>query len=149
MRRRFCIAILMAVVAIVSISIFAIGIRRHVAAQAQDPASARSNNSSSQSQLPPEAPRDVVLITLLPTGFEPSEVTHRAEPFLLVVQNRSGKNNPVFAYDWNFGKKAKPKRIPQKKDSQAEVVNLQPGTYEITVRNQPDSSCKIIITPEN
>jgi hypothetical protein len=87
------------------------------------------------------------LITFQPYGFEPSEVTLKAEPFLLAVDNRSGVHEPVFRVDRVAGDRLHEVRMAKGRLAWRQLVNLSPGDYVLTEATHPDLVCRITITP--
>jgi hypothetical protein len=87
------------------------------------------------------------LITFQPYGFEPSEVTLKAEPFLLAVDNRSGVHEPVFRVNRVAGGRLHEVRMAKGRLAWRQLVNLSPGDYVLTEATHPDLVCRITITP--
>jgi hypothetical protein len=70
---------------------------------------------------------EAILITFQPYGFEPSEVTLKAEPFLLAVDNRSGVHEPVFRVNRVAGGRLHEVRMTKGRLAWRQLVNLSPG----------------------
>jgi|RhiMethySRZTD1v2_1073278.scaffolds.fasta_scaffold28820_4 hypothetical protein len=87
------------------------------------------------------------LITFQPYGFEPSEVTLKAAPFLLAVDNRSGVHEPVFRVNRVAGDRLHEVRMAKGRLAWRQLVNLSPGDYVLTEATHPDLVCRITITP--
>ena len=90
---------------------------------------------------------EVELVALHPTGFDPVTITRPKGPFLLVIQNRSGLNELSFQFDKEVGTKLKAVKVPAKKASWSDVVDLNPGTYVMTEITNPKWSLEVVITP--
>ncbi len=90
---------------------------------------------------------EVELVALTPTGFDPEKISRPKGPFLLVVQNRSGLNELSFQFDKEVGAKLKTVKVPAKKASWSDVVDLNPGTYIMTEITNPKWSLEVMITP--
>jgi hypothetical protein len=87
------------------------------------------------------------LITIHPTGFEPTEITRSKGPFLLAVENRSGLREVDFQLAVERGGNVlRVKRSWERLDWN-EVVDPPPGRYVLTEVNHPGWSCTITITP--
>jgi hypothetical protein len=90
---------------------------------------------------------EAILITFQPYGFEPAEVTLKAEPFLLAVDNRSGVHEPVFRVDRVAGGRLYEVRMAKGRLAWRRMVDLSPGDYVLTEATHPDLVCRITITP--
>jgi hypothetical protein len=96
---------------------------------------------------PTESSPEAILITLQPYGFEPSEVTLKAGPLLLAVDNRSGLDEPIFRVDRVAGGRLHEVRMAKGKLAWRQLVDLPPGDYVLTEAAHPDWVCQITITP--
>lgn len=90
---------------------------------------------------------EAILITFQPYGFEPSEVTLKAEPFLLAVDNRSGVHEPMFRVNRVAGGRLHEVKMAKGRLAWRQLVNLSPGDYVLTEATHPDLVCRITITP--
>jgi len=88
-----------------------------------------------------------VIVTLKPTGFEPTELTRPRGMFLLIVDNRS--NNPDLLFHLN-GENGKREHEQQTRKGGRldwnKPIDLPPGRYSLTVVDHPDWVCQITIT---
>lgn len=104
-----------------------------------------------QSQIPapakPSTPVDIVRLSLRTFGFEEKEITRKAGPVYFFVENASGFRQVNFRLDREVGARLKDVPLPQGKFRWQEVVNLTPGTYLLTVAENPDWVCRITIAP--
>jgi hypothetical protein len=96
---------------------------------------------------------EVVLLVLTPKGFDETVITRPQGKFLLVVESLLGLKEPSLALlriGGNNSKKNKEKlkdgAIKKEWQNWSEELNLPPGEYELTETNNPDWSCKLIIT---
>ena len=87
------------------------------------------------------------MITLRTFGFEPNEITRKAGPVFFFVNNVSGFRQVNFRLDREAGARLKDVPLPLGKLRWQEIVNLTPGTYLLTVAENPNWSCRITITP--
>lgn len=85
------------------------------------------------------------VITLLPTGFEPAEITPSSGKFLLQVSNRSGLPEVNLQLEGENGDRRREVNVPRRKLDWREVVRLPRGTYLLSEANHPEWQCRIII----
>jgi len=90
-------------------------------------------------------PAEVELIDLQPTGFEPHEITRPAGRFLLGVNNRTGLTDLSLMLVHESGRAVVGKRLSKLK-TWRQVLELQPGRYELREANHRDWLCRITIT---
>jgi hypothetical protein len=107
-------------------------------------------------QLSASTPVGGELLLLTPQGPVPSEITRRAGPFLLMVENHSG----VFELDVML---TKGEKFARKKDgalpselrksqhrngrwNQTQLLDLEPGTYYLTPNGRESWAVKLTIT---
>lgn len=125
--------------------------RGTIAAHAFSPDSALANKPSqsvsathtegfvSTSDLAAQEERlEAELVTVHPTGFEPTEITRPKGKFLLIVNNRSGLTEVDLQLRRNAGTKLREKKLQFAKRRWSEVIQLPPGQYEITEANNPE-----------
>jgi len=93
-----------------------------------------------------QAPSDAVLVSLLPTGFEPSEITHPAGKFLFGVNNRTGLSDLRFQLIDESGRPAGEKRMVKEKVWR-KLIEPKPGRYVLRVVGYPSWRCQLTITP--
>jgi hypothetical protein len=86
------------------------------------------------------------LITILPTGFEPAQITRPSGRFLLAVENRSGVRQIDFQLSAESGSRILEVSRTWERADWSDVVNPPPGRYVITERNHPAWQCVITIT---
>lgn len=87
------------------------------------------------------------LVVLRNKGFEPSQITRAAGPFLLGVDVRIGANAADLTLSRLAGGKVREKMIPIGNRAWRELVDLPPGQYLLTVANRPSAVCAITIKP--
>lgn len=95
----------------------------------------------------PGSPLEVELITLLPGGFEPSELVRYQDLFVLFVDDRSGKENTSLVLQRVNGERLRPVNLNRKKSQWHDVVDLSPGTYVLQDANNAELRCQITILP--
>jgi hypothetical protein len=86
------------------------------------------------------------LITLRPSGFEPSEVTGPAGRWLLLVDNRSGSPEMWLRLDRVTGRRIHEIRVPHETLDWHDLFDLTPGEYVLTDAHHPDLACHITVT---
>lgn len=85
-----------------------------------------------------------VLLTLRPEGFEPKRIKRPAGKAVLVVTNRSELPDAVLRLD-RVGAKGE-ERMKKSKRNWIQLVDLEPGNYQLSVADHPDWVCQITIT---
>ena len=94
------------------------------------------------------APVQAELITITPTGFEPSELTRPKGRFLLAIDNQSGLEQVEFYFEREAGGRVNVPLSRRGKLSWREIVDLTPGTYILRATNDESWRCRIRITPQ-
>jgi hypothetical protein len=89
---------------------------------------------------------EVELITLRPAGFEPFEITRPKDPFVLFIDDRSGKETSLVLKPLK-GERLRAISLNRKKSEWHDVLNLSPGTYVLQDANNPELRCQITILP--
>jgi hypothetical protein len=118
-------------------------------------ASAAAPSMANASQ---EPKAEVVLLVLTPKGFDQDMITRPTGKFLLVVESRLGLKEPSLTLSRIVGNKSredgnnskeilKGGNIKKEQRNWSEELNLNPGEYELTEVNNPNWSCKLVITP--
>ena len=92
-------------------------------------------------------PTEIELITVLPAGFEPSEITRPKGAFVLFLDDRSGKENSSLLLQRLNGERLRAINLERKKSNWSEVVNLSPGTYILQDGSNAERQCQITILP--
>ena len=92
-------------------------------------------------------PAEVELITLRPAGFEPSEITRSKGPFVLFVDDRSGKDNSSLELKRMNGQQVRAVSLNRRKSEWNDVVDLSPGTYVLQDASNSEFRCQITILP--
>ena len=90
---------------------------------------------------------EVEFITLRTNGFEPAEIVRAKGPFVLLVDDRSGKESSSFNLQRLQGEKLRDINTRRAKSEWHDVINLPPGNYLLTDAGNPDARCQITITP--
>ena len=91
-------------------------------------------------------PTEVELITLRPAGFEPAEITRPKGPFVLFIDDRSGRENSSLALQRSNGGQRRAIGLQRHKSEWNDVVDLTPGTYVLQDVNT-EWRCQITILP--
>ena len=92
-------------------------------------------------------PAEIELITLRPAGFEPSEISRPKGPFVLFVDDRSGRQNSSLRLQRANGERLRTVNLQRNKFQWNDVVDLTPGTYILQDANNSALRCQIIILP--
>ncbi|MDQ3802235.1 MAG: hypothetical protein M3416_00030 [Acidobacteriota bacterium] len=88
-----------------------------------------------------------IVFALLPTGFDPAEVTLPQGRYLLAVENRTGLVEEIeLRLHRENSDKLREKRVPKGKRAWKEVIDLLPGRYVVSEAGHPDWVCHITIT---
>jgi hypothetical protein len=101
------------------------------------------------SPLPSSAQREQVeseLITILPTGFHPTQIMRPSGKFLLAVENRSGIKQVDLRLNAESGDRLFQVSRTWERADWNEVVNPPPGRYVLTEASHPEWQCVITIT---
>jgi hypothetical protein len=96
----------------------------------------------------PQAPVQAELITVTPTGFEPSEITRRRGRFLLAIDNQSGLDDVQFYFEREAGGRVNVPLSRRGKLAWREIIDLTPGTYILRATNDESWRCRITITAQ-
>jgi hypothetical protein len=123
----------LAAAAIVAVAAFAAGTSRQPAAESQQQS---------------EGTTEAEVITIRPTGFEPTEITRPRGEFRLIVQNLSGLDEADLRLSVDGGQVLYEARVPLTNRDWHRTVNPPPGTYLITEAKHPGWSCRVTITSE-
>jgi hypothetical protein len=89
---------------------------------------------------------EVELITLRPAAFEPSEITRPKGPFVLFIDDRSGKETALVLQRIN-GERLRAINLNRKKSEWHSVIDLSPGTYVLQDAGNSELRCQITILP--
>ena len=88
------------------------------------------------------------LITIIPQGFMPAEITHPKGPFFLVVDNRSGLASISLRLSQETGQHLREVLAGPERLNWSEVVDLPPGRYVLSEASHSTWVCPITITPQ-
>lgn len=86
------------------------------------------------------------LITIRPTGFEPTAISRVQGRFLLAVDNRSGLEEITLRLDRVAGNRLRDVKVSRRKLDWREFVDLQPGRYVLSEAAHPEWTCTVTIT---
>jgi hypothetical protein len=87
------------------------------------------------------------IITILPDGFQPKEVTRPFGRFNLMVDNRSGLADVSLQLDREAGSRLQAVQVNRSQLDWNDVFDLPPGKYTLTEANHSEWVCRITITP--
>ena len=90
---------------------------------------------------------EVELVTFKPAGFEPAEITRSKGPFVLFVDDRSGKDNSSLELKRLNGPRVRAVSLNRGKAEWNDVVDLSPGTYVLQDASNAELQCQITILP--
>ena len=88
------------------------------------------------------------IVTVTPTGFEPSEITRPQGRFILAVDNRSGLNEVDLYFVRETGARLNSRLTRKGKLAWREIIDFPPGTYILKAGNDESWSCRITLTPQ-
>lgn len=117
---------------------------RNVSKAAPDVKDGTPSLSISASAQPAQVEAEV--ITVLSSGFHPTQITRPAGKFLLVVENRSGLKSIDLHLDAQSGGRVIQVSRTWERADWSDVVNPPPGTYVLTEASHPTWRCVITIT---
>ncbi len=86
------------------------------------------------------------LITITRDGIRPTQITRKEGPFILRVENRSDLQEITVS----IAQKANPKALVQKRHTRAnadstQLIDPEPGEYNLFVNERPEWSFKLIV----
>ena len=90
---------------------------------------------------------EIELVTLRPAGFEPSEITRPKGPFVLFVEDPSGRENSSLVLQRVNGERLRTIGLQRKKSEWNDVIDLTPGTYILQDVNNSALRCQVTILP--
>jgi uncharacterized cupredoxin-like copper-binding protein len=85
----------------------------------------------------------VLLLTLGPTSFEPSEVTLPKGKYLIVVHNRTGLEGFALRLERDGGVKLHEARVPARKLEWGGQFDMTPGEYVLSEADHPEWACRV------
>lgn len=89
------------------------------------------------------------VITILPTGFQPSQITRPRGRFLLLIDNRSDADDLTFRLDSLAGEKLREMRQTKEQKIVRQLEDLPPGEFLLTAAGGFEKwVCRITITPQ-
>jgi len=105
------------------------------------------DQASSSSAIQSDADKfEVELVTLHASGFEPLEIRRPKGSFVLLLEDRSGKDASAFTLRDLKGGHLREVTTKRASFEWHDVLSLQPGDYLLTSNNS-DSACHITILP--
>lgn len=94
------------------------------------------------------APLEAELITIRPTGFEPSEINRPPGRFFLSIEDRSGSDSSDLSLSSEAGARLLEVHTSVESPDWSDVLNLPPGTYLLTEAGHPEWVCRLTITTD-
>ena len=88
------------------------------------------------------------VISILPTGFEPSEITRSRGQFLILIDDRSELDELTLRLTSVAGQRVRELRKTKKEKTVKQLEDLPPGEYLLTEASHPDWVCRIKISPQ-
>ncbi len=88
------------------------------------------------------------IITIRPTGFEPTAITRPKGPFILEVEDRTGLTEVDVQLTVERGDRVFRVRAPRERSDWNRMVDLPPGRYVLSVVGHADWTCTITVTPQ-
>jgi hypothetical protein len=86
------------------------------------------------------------LITILPTGFDPTEIRLTDGQFRIAVDNKSGLDEVTLRLTREGGARVREMRLPMGQLKWREKLNLRDGAYSLTEANHANWRCRIVVT---
>lgn len=114
-------------------------------ANRSEPVNSKLNPTLASGSVTPKL--EVELITLQTSGFEPGEIVRPKGPFVLLVDDRSGKEDSSLSLQGLKGEKVRDINTKRMRSEWHDVINLPPGDYVLTNSANPASRCQITILP--
>lgn len=99
-----------------------------------------------QDTSPPPLPPDVTLTTLHSSGFAPTEITHAAGRFRIVIENRSEVKQLDLRLDEEESGRWREEHAIGEIQGWIARVELEPGTYTIKEAHHPGWVCRLTVT---
>ena len=109
------------------------------------PASTKPNLNTPQSQGSVKKGTEVEVITILPTGFQPAEISRPTGFFLIAVENRSGLRTIQLRLDREAGNRLHEVQVHPRKNYWHQGLDLPPGRYILSEAYHPEWTCAIEI----
>jgi hypothetical protein len=91
---------------------------------------------------------EVELVSIRPSGFEPSEITRPRGFFIIAVENRSGLDEVELTLAREAGDRLHQVLVPRRKLNWKQGLDLTPGRYVLTEASNPEWQCTITITSQ-
>ena len=90
---------------------------------------------------------EIEFIILRPEGFEPLQITRPKGPFVLLVDDRSGKERSSLKLQRMKGENLKDLHTNRKKSEWYDLIDLPPGDYVLSDTENPARRCQITLRP--
>lgn len=103
------------------------------------------SRSSRNSQ--PAARLEVELITLRPAGCEPAELIRPKGSFVLMIDDRSGKESSALEIQRGSGERVRAVNLNRTKSEWHAVLDLPSGSYVLQDMNDSQWRCSLTVLP--
>jgi hypothetical protein len=90
---------------------------------------------------------EVELITLRAEGFEPLQITRPKGAFVLLVDDRSGREGSALTLQRVKGERLRDLKTNRKKSEWYDLIDLPPGNYVLSDVENPERRCQITLLP--
>lgn len=114
------------------------------AAQGTAAAALTQQAAATVSPLPDERVESEI-VTIRPTGFEPSRITRPPGKFYLFVENLTGLGEVNLRLEALGAARLFDVRVPLAKRDWRQLVELPPGEYSVTEADHPNWVCRVTI----
>jgi len=88
---------------------------------------------------------EVELITIRPEGFEPLQITRPKGAFVLLVDDRSGREGSSLSLQRLKGERLRDLNTNRKKSEWYDLIDLPPGDYVLSDTQNPERRCQITL----
>ena len=89
----------------------------------------------------------LVLLALLPHGFENTEMQLNAAEYLFIIGNRTGLKEVDVRLDREGKERVLAATVRGRRMDLKQRLKLTPGTYLVTANDNPDWTCRIVVGP--
>src|SRR3569832_337501 len=88
---------------------------------------------------------EVELITLRPEGFEPLQITRPKGAFVLLIDDRSGREGSSLSLQRVKGERLRDLNTNRKKSEWYDLIDLPSGDYVLSDAENPERRCQITL----
>jgi hypothetical protein len=87
----------------------------------------------------------LVLLALLPEGFDSTEIQLEAGDYLFIIGNRTGLKEVNVRLEREGNGRVAAARVGGRRSDWKQRLKLTPGTYLVTAADNPDWTCRIVV----